>query len=318
MVRSAYGEAVFDERRPTFIQLLQQHGVQTIFIQRKDIAAQLNLQPPYQRIPKLGVEVDIHPPNGGVWTARELTDRAIDVLDGLTGDERHFVWIHYYKPTPPCPARQTFGTETDVDLYDSQIACLDHELTRLLQFLQAPRMADDTLVILTSNHGYPLREHGQEGADAMLYLEAIRVPLVIRGPGITARRVDVPVSLIDLAPTILDYLGIASPPEYEGVNILAPEGPPNRPLFAETSRTARGPIYFEYAMMFREWHLIYDFVANTFELYDVKRDPGERRNLIATHPTEAAQLKRILTRWIDRQSTLPVQSAFWSLRAILR
>ena len=318
MVRSAYGEAVFDDRRPTFIQLLQKHGVQTVFVQRKDMAAQLNLQPPYRRIPKLGIEVDIHPPNGGVWTARELTDRALEVLGQLKSSDRHFIWVHYYKPTPPCPARQTFGTETDLDFYDSQIACLDHELTRLLQFLQTPPMADETLVILTSNHGYPLMEHGQKGADAMLYLEAIRVPLIIRGPGMTPRHVDVPVSLIDLAPTILNYLGLTPPPEYEGVDILAPQGPPKRPLFAETSRTARGPTYFEYAVMFGRWHLIYDLVANTFELYDVKRDPGERQNLIASHPTEATQLKRLLTHWIDRQSAYPVQSGLWSLRALLR
>ncbi|MEO0248754.1 MAG: sulfatase-like hydrolase/transferase, partial [candidate division WOR-3 bacterium] len=319
LVKSSYGETVFDERRQTLMEILSRQGYETAFFQAKDIAQQLILQPPYRSLPQKGAKIEIHPTGAMQWTARDLTHQVVDYLKDRTREDRWFVWIHYLDPHRPYVAHAGFDFGTsELDLYDGEIAYLDSELQRLFAFLESPEIAEKTLIILTADHGESFREHGQLAHSSMSYQEVIRVPLIIRYPGRKPERVETPVGLIDITPTILKFAGIEVPTWYEGRDLFSSSVRARRPIFTETQRTAPGPIFFNYAMIDGDWKLIYDFVANTFELYDLKEDPGERRNLIEINREKAAELKRILTRWIDVESTQPIHSGIWSVRDVLR
>jgi len=195
-------------------------------------------------------------------------------------------------------------------------------LSRYLKFYlaeaESPEIADKTLVILTADHGESFFEHGQRAHSTMSYEEVIHVPLIVRYPRREPERVEVPVGLIDVAPTILRFAGIEVPTWYEGRDLFSSSGRARRPIFTETQRTAPGPIFFNYAMIDGDWKLIYDFVANTFELYNLKDDPRERRNLIEINREKAAELNHMLTRWIDVQSTQPIRSGMWSVQEVLK
>jgi arylsulfatase A-like enzyme len=114
-------------------------------------------------------------------------------------------------------------------LYDGEVAYLDAELERLFAELSRRGFLDDAVVVLTSDHGEEFREHGRILHGFSLYEESVRVPLLILVPGARGGRViEQPVSLLDLAPTLLELLGIPSEPRFEGrslVPLLFPPGP---------------------------------------------------------------------------------------------
>ncbi len=114
-------------------------------------------------------------------------------------------------------------------LYDGEVAYLDAELERLFAELTRRGFLDDAIVVLTADHGEEFREHGRILHGFTLYEESVRVPLLILAPGTLGGRViEQPVSLLDLAPTLVELLGIVGEQRFEGrslVPMLYPPGP---------------------------------------------------------------------------------------------
>ena len=130
------------------------------------------------------------------------------------------------------------------ELYDAGIRQLDTELGRLLTFLESSGRAEDTLLILTSDHGEEFLEHGRVGHFLTTYQQSLGVPLIVRGPGVPAgMRIDTPVSLVDLAPTLIALAGLPSEAGLDGLDLSQlwrdSEGQPfgfeDRYLFGEAS-----------------------------------------------------------------------------------
>ncbi len=166
--------------------------------------------------------------------------------------------------------------------YDRGLKRVDGQIGRLLKRIAKAGLTDRTIIILTADHGEGLGEHGVEHHSATLYEELIRVPLCVYGPGIEARVVDAPVSLIDLASTLLDLFGLPTPGTFMGqtlVPALKGEAPElTRPIIAE-GRLKKTLITPEGLKVIR------DDRAHTLEIYDLKADPDESRNLVGTeHP----------------------------------
>jgi arylsulfatase A-like enzyme len=101
-------------------------------------------------------------------------------------------------------------------LYDGEIRYTDDEMGRVLDHLSARGALANTLVVVTSDHGEEFLEHGSWEHQKTLYGEVIRVPLVVRGPGVPARREPAPVSLLDVAPTVLAWAGLPAPASFQG------------------------------------------------------------------------------------------------------
>ncbi len=116
-------------------------------------------------------------------------------------------------------------------LYDGEIRCTDHEIGRLFDLLRRQGRYENTIIVITADHGEEFMEHGNIGHGNSLYEEVLAVPLIVRAPGVGARRVRDLVQLVDVMPTILDLASLAAPAEIGGRSL--------RPLLRGSSLSPR-------------------------------------------------------------------------------
>ncbi|HEY6546379.1 MAG TPA: tetratricopeptide repeat protein, partial [Vicinamibacteria bacterium] len=194
---------------------------------------------------------------------------------------------------PPAPLASRFALEP----YQGEVAAADAALGALLEPLLAEGLAERTLVLLTSDHGESLGEHGEATHGIFAYEATLRVPLIVYAPRILSPRVvREPVRHVDVLPTVLDALGLETPAGLPGRSLL--------PLAAGHDEVA--PLgYFEAlsSSLNQGWaplrgvrrdHLKYIDLPLP-ELYDLRADPREERNLAATRPDDLAALRALLT-----------------------
>jgi len=192
---------------------------------------------------------------------------------------------------PHAPYGDPNSSRPVLDRYDDEIATADRETGRLLSALGAG--ITDTLVVAAGDHGEAFGEHGEYAHSIFVYDTTLHVPLILSGPGIPGgTRVADPVTLADVAPTVLRLLGAPLTTAVDGVD-LSPSfrGTPvaRRELYAESFAPA---IEFGWAPLRAirsgPWKLI---AAPKPELFDVDKDPGERANLIASQAAVARSLQ---------------------------
>ena len=198
-------------------------------------------------------------------------------------------------------------TKEDLDhivaLYDGGLAYADHQVGRLISNLKRAKLYENTIFIIIADHGEAFREHGRMLHTTTVYDEMIHIPLIIRFPRrfpVKRRRVDSLAQLIDLAPTICELYGI-DPRKlpFEGKSLLPAifgkeeEGDPYIYSMAMLGRlTVRGGRY----------KYIYDGKKGMHLLFDLKGDPGERRNIIFGHPLLRKYLYSLLLSWYEETS----------------
>jgi arylsulfatase A-like enzyme len=178
--------------------------------------------------------------------------------------------------------------------YDEEIAFVDLQIGRLFTTLRNAGVLDQTIVIFTADHGEELWDHNAFEHGHTLYDELLRVPLIIWGPGIQPGRVDTPVSLVDLVPTILAAVDAPPIDESPGVSLwplLSTGAPlPPRALYAEHTRY--GP---DRAAVVRwPYKAVVDLDSGAQQLFDLESDPGERVNLAAKDPATMTALAAAL------------------------
>jgi arylsulfatase A-like enzyme len=193
----------------------------------------------------------------------------------------------------------------DVELlYDAEVLGLDEELRRLFSHLDARGLLHDAVVVFTSDHGEEFMEHGHLGHGQALYEELIHVPLIIRFPGQERQvLIDDPVSLLDVAPTLLDVAGVPAPPSFEGRS-LRPHWTdwlrhkPTRPVVAEligTEPSSRMTPHERGVVV--GTHKLIVGVGGEHEAYDLAADPGEHAALDVSSGV-ASELDAVLRRWM--------------------
>jgi arylsulfatase A-like enzyme len=189
------------------------------------------------------------------------------------------------------------------ELYDAGIRQLDNELGRFFSLLASEDFLDKALVVITSDHGEEFMDHGRMDHFLTMYQEVLRVPLILHGPGVPkGLRIEDPVSLVDLAPTLLALAGVESDEPSDGVDLsplLTGSSPPtlaNRPLYGEASGGLTYDIMMEgifpvYRSLRRDnYKLIHDSKSQSFALYDLHADPGEERDISSLEPALKAKL----------------------------
>ena len=169
-------------------------------------------------------------------------------------------------------------------LYDAEVAQNDRAFGELLDELEARGLVEDTAVIYLSDHGEEFAEHGRWEHGLSLYEEVLRVPLVMRLPGVPPRRVEEPAQHVDLLPTLLAYLGIEAPPT-DGRDLLAARRRGDAPLDIYThldvdghraASVIRGP----YKLVLPQS----PSQGTAPMLFDLDADPGELEDLAADRP----------------------------------
>ncbi len=201
-------------------------------------------------------------------------------LDGAPKDKPLFAWVHLFEPHEPYvmhDAHAFSGGDEEINRYDSEIAAADDGVRALVAAFRAARPS--AMVIVTADHGEAFGEHGARYHGTTVYEEQVRVPLVVSAPGLVAagRRVDRPVQLVDLLPTVLSAYGMPRPPRVRGRDLGA--------LLAITEPTVGDGVAFsevDEAKMFAKGsrRLICNQRTATCALYDVAADPKEERAIV--------------------------------------
>lgn len=278
---------------------------------------------------------------GNQVSSPKVTRTAISELRRLK-DEKFFLFVHYFDPHseylhhPQYDRTSSYQgpahnwdrdilslrekrhgmTSLDIDflrgLYREEIAFTDHHLGLLMAQLESLGLDDNTLVILTADHGEEFMEHGWIGHTRFLYDSLLHVPLVFSLPGkLEPRTVAEPVSLNDLMPTLLT-LTSRSEGETKGDGrslhhfLTGAEGAGEHPLFSEVSFLAppkeRGTIIaekeaFMAAVTSGDWKLIHDLDQQVWSLFDRSSDPGEMDDLFHENHPRVHQLQPLLMEW---------------------
>jgi arylsulfatase A-like enzyme len=207
--------------------------------------------------------------------------------------------------------------------YDGEIAFADAQLSRVVGFLKKEKLYDETIVIIMADHGEILYEKRQYfGHHRFMYEGALEIPLICRIPGVGARRLDERITNVDILPTLLDALGIEATPPGDGVSFwpLIRDGREveERPYEILVSHTQQpGPIlervFDPTGVLSGQWKLLVTHGGGapdaTFELYDLKSDPAEAKNLYdATAESPIArQLRGYLDSYLEVLKDRPIR-----------
>jgi arylsulfatase A-like enzyme len=252
--------------------------------------------------------------------AGTISNKAIDWIEGERSSP-FFMWLHYmdvhYPFTPDEESLSALGidplskrrvanlnarmqerpeelTEADVSdllkLYDGEIRYTDAQIRNVVDALKRDGIYEDTVVIVTADHGEAFGEHGRFGHHPDLYDELLRVPLILNGPGISPGTVDQQVSLIDVGPTIYDLVGTETPSVVQGESfypLLDGESQEESIALITAARDDR------MACRTSEWKFFWRVDEDEFELYDLTDDPAEQTDLSDERP-------EVVERFVDR------------------
>jgi arylsulfatase A-like enzyme/Tfp pilus assembly protein PilF len=245
----------------------------------------------------------------------------VAVADASAWLERHrrqrtFAWVHLYDPHAPYEPPEPYASRYANRPYDGEVAWTDELIGRLDQTLTRLAIRDDTLLVLTSDHGEGLGEHGELVHGFFLYQATLRVPLLMRGPAVApGTRIPLVVQSVDLFPTILDLAGVARPRSTESLagrslaSLLRGKPAPldEAPAFAE-SLTPRIHYGWSDLHSVREgrWKFI---LAPRPELYDLARDPSELNNMIDVEPARARAFRAAIDRRLASEAAAAPRQA---------
>ena len=252
------------------------------------------------------------------YSVRETRDGALVVraavrwLDANRGQPA-FVFLHLFDMHEPYSVPADVARQRGISRYDAQLEYVDSVLGRLRQGLVDGGWWDRSLVVLLSDHGEGLGEHGESNHGYFIYQSTLWVPLMFHWPSGAPSypaRVSQPAGLIDVAPTILDFLGLPAPPSFEGrslTGVIAGKEANPREVYSES-------LYIHDAFGWAPLRGLrlgqYKYIeAPKAELYDLRQDPHEEHNILAKDSAEApvlqGKLKGLLARYAARRPARP-------------
>ena len=204
--------------------------------------------------------------------------------------ERFFIWLHLRGPHYPyrLHPEYNFGP-TPIDLYDSEVKYWDHIVGELIDDLKKANLMKKTILIINSDHGEELKDHGGMAHASTCYNEQLHVPLIIKIPSIPPGKISAITGNIDIVPTLLDILNISPGISMHGSSLV--------PLILNKSSepaTIFAEAFYSKMVINRDWKLIFNFSSGTMELYHLSTDPKEITNLADKNRPRALELKKEL------------------------
>ena len=199
-----------------------------------------------------------------------------------------FLWVHLFDPHHPYAAPGGGGHPSDSsEAYDEEVAYADRQVGRLLDALRESGDLRRTVLAVCADHGEGLGEHGEDSHGFFLHRSTLRVPLLLRAPGKAEprRRVAHPLSLADVAPTLFEAAGLASPVPLDGRSLLPAAGGRGdggatpSPQYAETLYGWRAYRWAQSVAIRDGQRRLIDFEGGRREAFDPAADPGETKDL---------------------------------------
>jgi arylsulfatase A-like enzyme/Tfp pilus assembly protein PilF len=233
-------------------------------------------------------------PGGGGDLERNAVGTVEPAVRWLAGARAPvFAWVHFYDPHYPYEPPPAYARPGLRGPYDGEVAFVDAAVARLADAFAA---RGDGVTVFAADHGESLGEHGEGTHGFFVYDSTVVVPLVFRWPGrVRAGSSPAGARLVDVAPTLLDLLGMPPAADTDGVSLRAAldgGAPPAEPAYVETFQPWHSygwsPLK---AVRHRGLKLI---AAPRPEMYDLAADPGESTNVFASRPDDAAALSRLL------------------------
>jgi arylsulfatase A-like enzyme len=282
---------------------------------------------------------------------KTVTRDAVEWLDGIDPEnDKFFMWVHYKNPhdpyEPPQPFRSYFDStytgpfngsrpvldsiyvnkinlsERDIfhlnALYDAEIRSTDSYIARLLDRLEQKGLANNTLIVFSSDHGEELYERNHYFFHSCsMYDNVLRLPLIMKFPKVIAagKVIKNQIESIDITPTILQFLKVPLRSEFEGRSVL-------NLLFEQNGSDSWFPAFAErasaiFSIRTPQWKYIYNpdnyhtycsrsdddegsgYLIAAEELYDIQTDPHERNNVVAQYPDVARDLRGQIIEWLS-------------------
>lgn len=295
LYRSGYFFATYPKSDLFLAEVLHQHGIVTMGWHGHLYFRSAGLEQGFdswQFVPDLRFD----PETDNAITSQDMTPLGIKLLSKPqnTG-KQFFAWAHYMDPHDQYnkhPESPEFGNKNR-DRYDSEVFYTDMWLGKLLDFARWQPWWKNTVVIVSADHGEAFGEHGFYKHAFEIWDVLTRVPLMVFGPGIQPRRIDERRSHIDLAPTILDIMGLPPEPSFMGKSMLPElEGavPDNRePILSELTEDSHNPP--RRAFILGDYKLLV-IKERKFLLFNLRKDPGELTDLAAAEPDKLAEIKQ--------------------------
>ncbi len=331
--RATHDTYRLDDARTTLAEVLAGAGYQTAgFTTNPWLATGVGLAQGFEHYHETFKEATDDPDQG----SRRVTGQVLRWLDDRDPGRPSFVFVNYvqahlpYEP-PEDAVRRVGGAAGHVSVeqaeawlagdrslsrdglrraYLAEVADLDAQVGTLLQGLEERGLLERTLLVITSDHGELLGEHGLTGHEFALAEELLRVPLIVHGPGFGAGTRPDPVSLVDIVPTLVAAAAAQPPRGVDGRSLIA-ERAADRPLLAEYARPRR-LVHGYWRAKYPDVDMSrYDRALRSLRsgdlklvlssrgeewLFDLAEDPGETRDLASTHPDRVAALRDELAR----------------------
>jgi len=308
---------------PTLAEILRRHGYQTAaFVSSFALHTMWGLNRGFQLYDD---NLDVEPGHSrDAFLDVRRGDHTVDRLLAWLGSSVHapfFIWLHLYDAHSPYRSPEPYASRYTGRPYDGAIAFDDAQVGRVLSRLRAVKMYDQTAVVVLSDHGESLGEHGEDEHGFFIYNATLRVPLIVKLPGTGrptqapatpvpdpgSRVISAPVGTVDVAPTIAQWCEIP-PGETRGF-----QGRSLFRLLVEKAASDDTPVYGEsyYPRDSFGWHELRCLVTSRFkyieaprpELYDLTADPQERTSLVAGSASVAATLRERLRDMESRYAT---------------
>ena len=297
IARSGFFFSAYPDSVTFFPELLQKAGVHTIaghahfyFDKKAGFHQGFDV---YKMVPGI---IEDHKTDRSI-TSPEHAKLAMEVLaeKGL-GDKPFFAWFHFMDP------HDIYNQHDDTkkwgkksrDKYDSEVEFTDRHVGLVLDFIAKQPWAKNTAIVITADHGEGFGEHKRYRHGFELWEMLIHVPLMISAPGATPRRIDVPRSGIDLAPTILELTGAPAEATFQGKSLVGElygKTAEPREVFSDLPRTSDNDRMR--AMIHGEYKLIAYGDDLRFELYNVVKDPGELNDLVKVEKAKFEEMKAL-------------------------
>ncbi len=239
------------------------------------------------------------------YAVRDRRDGALVVQAALrwlaaNRDQPVFVFIHLFDLHTPYAVPEAVARRKGVSRYDAQLEYEDELIGRLKRAFVQAGWWDKSLAILVSDHGEGLGDHDETSHGYFIYQSTLHVPVIFHWPAdITGRPAIVqrPAGLIDVAPTVLDFLHVPAPASFEGTSLLGAVAT-QRPVYSETLHTHDS---FGWAPLRSVRLGSYKYIeAPHAELYDLSKDPGERNNIVNANRGEARALRSEIAKLLAR------------------
>ncbi|HXU29298.1 MAG TPA: sulfatase-like hydrolase/transferase [Thermoanaerobaculia bacterium] len=226
------------------------------------------------------------------------------------GSGPFFLLLHLYEPHSPYEPVEPFRSRY-ANPYDGEIATADAIVGRFFDALREAGIYDRATIILLSDHGEGLGDHGEEEHGILLYREALQVPLIMKLPKgrLGGRRVAAPVGLVDVAPTVLQLAGVALPADLDGKPLPVetnekPAAGAARTIYAETFYPRLHLGWNELTSLIRGPHHLIQGPAP--ELFDLTADPGEKNDVLRAERRTYSEMRAELAK-IERPLAKPAE-----------